>query len=54
MATLPCRIKATLTLLLGLLPLSPLMADAQQAVPTTVRDRLWLFAVPADGPHSPS
>lgn len=51
MATLPCRIKATLTLLLGLLSLSPLMADAQQAVPATVRDRLWLFAVPADGPR---
>ena len=51
MATLPCRIKATLTLLLGLLSLSPLIADAQQAVPDTVRDRLWLFAVPADGPR---
>lgn len=51
MATLPCRIKATLTLLLGLLSLSPLIADAQQAVPATVRDRLWLFAVPADGPR---
>ena len=52
MATLPCRIKATLTLLLGLLSLSPLIADAQQTTsPATVRDRLWLFAVPADGPR---
>jgi len=40
------------TLLTALLLLAPLVANAQQ-IPSsnTVRDRLWLFAVPADGPR---
>ena len=43
--------KTTLTLLTALL-LAPLVANAQQTTsPDTVRDHLWLFAVPADGPR---
>ena len=42
--------KPTLTFLTALL-LTPLAAHAQQASPNTVRDRLWLFGVPADGPR---
>lgn len=40
----------TLTLLTALL-LTSLVAQAQQAAPSTVRDRLWVFAPPADGPR---
>jgi len=40
--------KHTLTLLTVLL-LAPLAAHAQQAAPTTVRDRLWIFTVYAGG-----
>jgi hypothetical protein len=40
--------KLPLTLLTALL-LGPLVAYAQQAAPTTVRDHLWLFACPPGG-----
>jgi hypothetical protein len=42
--------KHTITLITALL-LAPLAALAQQAAPNTVRDRLWVFAPPADGPR---
>jgi hypothetical protein len=44
--------KHILSLLTALL-LAPLAAHAQQTVSptTTVRDRLWVFAPPADGPR---
>ncbi|MBM3861841.1 MAG: hypothetical protein FJ395_19640 [Verrucomicrobia bacterium] len=48
--TLTTTVKTTLTLLTALL-LAPLVAHAQQAAPNTVRDRLWVFAPPADGPR---
>jgi hypothetical protein len=38
-------------LTLAALLLAPLGAHAQQAEANTVRDRLWLFGVPADGPR---
>jgi hypothetical protein len=41
--------KHILTLLALLL--APLAAHAQQTAPDSVRDRLWLFGVPADGPR---
>ena len=42
----------TPSLLLALLLLAPLVANAQQTPSTaTVRDHLWLFGVPADGPR---
>ena len=40
---------ALLTLTALILTLST--SQAQQAEPNTVRDRLWLFGVPADGPR---
>ncbi len=40
--------KQTLTLLTALL-LGPLVAYAQQAAPTTVRDHLWIFTIHAGG-----
>ena len=43
--------KPTLLSLAALLLLAPLAAKAQQVAPDTVRDRLWVFAPPADGPR---
>ena len=42
--------KPTLTLLTALI-LTLSTVHAQQVAPNTVRDHLWLFAVPADGPR---
>jgi hypothetical protein len=42
--------KPTLVLLTALLLASP-ATQAQQSAPDSVRDRLWLFGVPADGPR---
>ena len=42
--------KPILTLIAALL-LTPLPGHAQQVEPNTVRDRLWVFAPPADGPR---
>ena len=41
-----------LPLITALLMLAPLVVNAQQTPSSdTVRDRLWLFGVPADGPR---